>query len=96
MTDAPKPRGLPTATSASQRKKKFYHTTEELSRAGTNGNTKRHGDSIVYIDGKPYSLQVLSKQHNLAVHRLSNRILKWRKAGKSFTLEDLTKPLQTR
>ncbi len=73
---------------------KYHAGTKQLRAAGRNGGRSTHGESIIYIDGRPYSLQRLSKEHGLTVERLARRCKEWRERGKSITLDDLVKPLR--
>lgn len=73
---------------------KFHVGTKQLQESGRKGGRATHGESIVYIDGKPYSLQRLAKQHGLTVGRLYTRWRKSKDRGDAITIEDLVKPLR--
>ena len=73
---------------------KFHVGTAELRRAGRNGGRKRHGGTIVYIDGKPVSLQRISAETGLTVERLAERARSARKRGEPVTMELLERPLR--
>lgn len=73
---------------------KFHVGTAELRRAGRNGGRKRHGGTIVYIDGKPVSLQRVAADTGLKVEVISKRARAARDRGEAVTMDYLTKPLQ--
>lgn len=73
---------------------KFHVGTSELRRAGRNGGRKRHGETLVYIDGQPVSLQRLSAETGLKVEVISKRAARARERGEAVTIDRLTKPLQ--
>lgn len=73
---------------------RFHVGTAELRRAGSNGGRKRHGETIVYIDGKPVSLQRVAADTGLKVEVLGKRARAARDRGEAVTMAYLTKPLQ--
>lgn len=72
----------------------FHHTTAERAAAGRNGARSRHGESVVWIDGQPVSLQRLSAEIGVSVERLYDRVYRHRKRGEPITLQALSAPLR--
>ena len=73
---------------------RFHVGTADLRRAGRNGGRSRHGDTIVYIDGQPVSLQRIAAETGLTVERLADRARSARQRGEPVTLEMLRHPLR--
>ena len=73
---------------------RFHVGTAELRRAGRNGGRKRHGETIIYIDGKPVSLQRVSADTGIKVDILFTRAKAARERGQVVTMEWLTRPVQ--
>ena len=73
---------------------RFHVGTAELRRAGSVGGRKRHGLSVVYIDGKPVILQDVSARTGVTVERLSERVRSARARGEPVTMELLERPLR--
>ena len=73
---------------------KFVATKTERQAAGRNGGRSRHGETVVYIDGQPVSLQRVSAETGLKVERIAERARAARKRGDPVTMELLTKPLR--
>lgn len=73
---------------------RFHVGTAELRKAGRSGGRKRHGETIIYLDGKPVSLQRLSAETGLRVEVISKRARAARDRGDALTMAYLTKPLQ--
>ena len=73
---------------------KFHVGTAELRKAGRNGGRRRHGETLVYIEGRPVSLQRIAAETGLTVERLAERAHSARKRGEPITLEMLRHPLR--
>jgi hypothetical protein len=72
----------------------YYHsvTKEERQRASRNGNARRHGPTVVYVDGKPVVLQKVAKEMGVEFERLSKRVQRARAAGTPITMELIRRP----
>lgn len=73
---------------------RFHVGTAELRRAGRNGGRKRHGDTIIYLEGKPVSLQRVSAETGITVDILARRAKAARERGQVVTMDWLTRPVQ--
>ena len=73
---------------------RFHVGTAKLSEAGRNGGRNRHGETVVYVDGRPVSLQRISAETGVTVERLADRARSARKRGEPVTMELLTRPLR--
>lgn len=73
---------------------KFVATKTERQAAGRNGGRSRHGETVVYIDGQPVSLQRVSAETGLKVEVLGKRARAARDRGEAVTMAYLTKPLR--
>jgi hypothetical protein len=72
----------------------YYHsvTKEERQRASRNGNARRHGPTVVYVDGQPVVLQKVAKEMGVEFERLSKRVQRARAAGTKLTMELIRRP----
>lgn len=73
---------------------RFHLGAKQAQRAGQRGGRKRSGESLVYIDGQPVSLQRISAETGVAVERLAERARSARANGRPVTLELLRAPLR--
>lgn len=73
---------------------KYHVGTAELRKAGRNGGRRRHGETIIYLDGKPVSLQRISAETGLTVDTLARRAKAARDRGQAVTMDWLTRPVQ--